>query len=90
MTIFSITDHLSETDKEIYLDKAARYLAELTYNAQKGEVVYKGQAELADRLGCTRQLVGKIMAEQRIGYSIVGKKRYQFTEYQVLDYLKAA
>ena len=66
------------------------YLAEILAKQQIGKVVYRGQAALAKRLGCSRQLVCKIMAEQRISYSRVGKKGYQFTEARVLEYLKGA
>ena len=85
-----LLDHLSESDKTYLLDKAALYLAEILAKQQMDEVVHRGQAALARRLGCSRQSVSKIMTEQRIGYSRVGKKGYQFTEAQVLEYLKSA
>ena len=85
-----ITDHLNATDRDIVLDKTARYLAEILAKQQVEKTVYNGQAALAIRLDCSRATVGKIMTEQRIKYSRVGKKGYQFREADVVEFLQAA
>lgn len=85
-----ITDHLNATDRDTILDKTARYLAEILAKQQVEKAVYNGQAALAIRLDCSRATVSKIMTEQRIKYSRVGRKGYQFREADVVEFLQAA
>lgn len=83
-----IFDHLSPEDREIVFAKIARFVADDLRQERAGERIYKGQAAVAKRLNCSVGTVGRLMAEQRLGYARGGTKGYVFTEQHVLDYLQ--
>ena len=85
-----LLDQLSTADKEICLDKAARHLAQLTFDAQQKMVVYRGQAAIAERLHCARGSVALLISSGRLRSNRIGKKGYETTEEAILGYQRAA
>lgn len=85
-----ITDRLNPNDKDQFLDKMARYCAEILAEQQSKEIVHIGIAGLAKRMNCSRGTASKIVADQRIKCIRVGKKGYQFPETEVLEFYKRA
>lgn len=91
MALFdNITEHLNPNDRDLFLDKIARYCAEFLAEKQAKEIVHVGLDGLAKRMKCSRTTVSKIVADQRINCTRVGKKGYQFLEADVLEYYNRA
>lgn len=83
-------EHLSPADKLLVLDKAAQYLAlELARDARDKQL-HRGVQAIADALGCSRATAAKLLAEQRLGYSRLGKKGYCCTANDIHNYLQKA
>ena len=86
----NLLDHLSPADRAEVLDKAARYYAQALAEQQLAATVYDGQSAIATRLKCSRATAGKLLAEQRLGYTRLGRKGYRTTETQIQTYLANA
>ena len=81
-------EHLTAEDKLLVLDKAAQYLAlELARDARDKQL-HRGVQAIATALGCSRATAAKLLADQRISYTRLGKKGYCCTQGQLQAYLQ--
>jgi hypothetical protein len=81
-------DHLSPADRQTYLDRLAYHHAVELVKEQAKTKLFKGQQAIAAELGVSRATAGKLLAEQRINYTRLGRKGYCCTQQDIQNYLQ--